>query len=316
MTPDPERAPRLSLALAGAPQTISVVIPTLGRPAVLGETLESIASAASHPREVLVVDADPCRSGLPVVERFERTIPDVDFRYRPSAPGIPRQRNAGLKDAVGDVVVFLDDDVVIDRDFFTVIAAAFRDGTLVGATGRVIEPRPHRVGGPRSRIRSVLFGAARDGRFTVFGYPRYVRHEDRPMDVEVMPGCCMSARRDLAMEIGFDEALPGYALGEDEDFAYRLSRVGRIRYLPTAVVTHKKLGFARRDRRAAGREVVINRSYLFEKNFDRTLRARIGFGLLMGVLLAHRIVNGDARGAVGLLEGGWIVWRRPATPSG
>ena len=47
-----------------------------------------------------------------------------------------------------------------------------------------------------------------------------------------MPGCFMSARREAA-SVRFDEKLGAYALAEDEDFSYRLSRRGRLVYLPT-----------------------------------------------------------------------------------
>jgi len=124
-----------------------------------------------------------------------------------------------------------------------------------------------------------------------------------------MSGCFMTARRDIAERIGFDEDLPGYGLAEDEDFSYRLSRVGRIRYLPDAVVEHRKIGFRSHDSRDFGRLVVVNRAYLFRKNFERTPLARVQFALLVLVLLAHRLVNREWRGAAGLVDGAREAWR-------
>ena len=296
------------------PVTLSVVIPTLGRPGDLTETLASIVGGETLPKEVIVVDGDADRSARPVTERFGSLQHEVAISYRASSPGIPTQRNLGMEDASGDVIVFFDDDVVVQPGLFSILAAAYRDRSVIGATGRVVEPSPHRVGGPTSRIRSVLFGTSQEGSFTRFGYPLYIRRVDREMDVEVMPGCFMSARTEAARHVGFDTELPGYALGEDEDFAYRLSRLGRIRYVPEAVILHKKLGFGTRDTRRFGQEVVINRTYLFRKNFEPTLVSRIEFGLLLLVLLFHRLLNGDVRGALGLIEGGWITWRRHSSP--
>ena len=101
-----------------------------------------------------------------------------------------------------------------------------------------------------------------------------------------MKGCFMSARREAATTVRFDEQLTGYALAEDEDFSYRLSRLGRIRYAPEIVVQHRKLGFGAQDPRRLGRLVVVNRAYLFRKNFSRNCA---GEG-------AVRPVRGDARG--------------------
>ena len=143
-----------------------------------------------------------------------------------------------------------------------------------------------------------------------FGYPRRLQDTESERDVEFMQGCLMSARRDAVERVGFDEELPGYGLAEDEDFSYRLSRVGRLRYLPDAVVVHKNEGFRGSELRAFNRTVVVNRTYLFRKNFpDRTLLDRLKFAGLILVLAAHRLVNREWAGLVGLAEGSLAAWR-------
>ena len=126
----------------------------------------------------------------------------------------------------------------------------------------------------------------------------------------------MSARRELASEVRFDEMLGAYALAEDEDFSYRLSKLGRVRYAPEIVLEHRKLGFGSQDPRRFGRLVVVNRAYLFRKNFKQTLRARAGFVVLVGGLLLHRLVNRDWRGAQGILEGARDVFLRRGLAAG
>ena len=105
------------------------------------------------------------------------------------------------------------------------------------------------------------------------------------------------------------EHLGGYALAEDEDFSYRLSRLGRIRYVSRIVVEHRKLGFGSADPRGFDRRVVVNRAYLFKKNFAQTPAARAEFALFVAMLLGHRVLNREWRGAQGLLEGAAQVLR-------
>jgi GT2 family glycosyltransferase len=130
-----------------------------------------------------------------------------------------------------------------------------------------------------------------------------------PRDVEFMPGPLMTARREHAAAVRFDERLAAYSLGEDDDFSYRLSRRGRIRYVPEAVVYHHELGWRNIDRRKMDRLRVVNHSYLFRKNYRRTWRARAGFARHIGVLFAHRVVNREWSAVRGLLEGMWDVRR-------
>jgi glycosyltransferase involved in cell wall biosynthesis len=289
----------------------SVVIPTMRREQILEATLDSLQRCEPAPDEVIVIDADSDRSSKDVVTTFDQQVAPA-VRYRNSEPSLTRQRNLGIDDASGDVVVFLDDDVSIQPDLFGLLAEVYRDPDVVGATGRVIEPESTRRAGPRSALRRLLPGGGREGTFTRYGYPRYLRDLDEPRDVEFMQGCFMSARRDAAGQVRFDEHMSGYALAEDEDFSYRLSRLGRIKYVPEIVVRHRKLGFGSADERLFGRLVVINRAYLFRKNFKRTLLARTQFAMLVAMLVGHRLVNREWRGAQGLLEGAVQVLLRRA----
>jgi GT2 family glycosyltransferase len=280
----------------------SVVIPTIDRVENLRATLASVAAADPPAAETIVVDGSPERSAEEVANEFAA-------RYVHTAPGLTAQRNRGAEAAAGDVVVFLDDDVEVASDFLGRLDEVYEDTGIIGATGRVIEPESRRLGGPRSRLRKLLPGGGREGTFTRYGYPRYLRHPDRATDVEFMQGCLMTARRDAVVAVGFDEALPGYALGEDEDFSYRLSRLGRIRYSPDVVVRHNKLGFHSQDTRDFGRTVVRNRAYLFRKNFQQTQLARAQFVLLVLSLVGHRVVNREFDGARGLIDGARETWR-------
>jgi glycosyltransferase involved in cell wall biosynthesis/GT2 family glycosyltransferase len=286
----------------------SVVVPTLGRPEVLRDTLTTIGRCDPGPLEVIVVDGDSRGSGRAVVEHLRGS--PVPIVYMASEAGLTKQRNAGIEAVEGDVTVFFDDDVSVACNVFSVLARVYEDDSIVGATGVVIDPINQRLVGQHSPLRRFLPGGGAEGTFTRFGYPRRVLRRDVERDVELMEGCFMSARTSLAREVGFDEALTGYALAEDEDFAYRLSRRGRIRYVPEARIHHHKIGHSSRAARPFGRAVVVNRAYLFRKNFAPTRTARIQFALLITMLVGHRILNREWREAAGLVEGSVQAWRQ------
>src|SRR5439155_3839565 len=123
----PARAasPRRGRARAQAPghspeeavMRFSVVIPTLRREEILKETLDSLQSCEPPPFEVIVIDADTGGSAQPVVSAFDREV-SPSVRYVRSPASLTLQRNLGINDASGDVVVFLDDDVSIPADVF------------------------------------------------------------------------------------------------------------------------------------------------------------------------------------------------------
>ena len=280
----------------------SVLIATRERPGILAGTLASVAALDPPPLEVLVVDGDPEGSAEPVVAAH----PGMEHVSAP--PGLTVQRNVGLDHARGDVVVFLDDDVAVAPNLLAALLPAYDDPSVVGATGRIIEESGRRIGAKDSRLRRLLLGRG-EGRMTSFGYPRRLLDSGRAADVEFMQGAFMSARTSVAREVRFDERLGGYALAEDEDFSYRLSRRGRIRHVPAAVVDHHNLGFRTAGTRDFNRAVVVNRAYLFRKNFRRSPASRLKFAAFVGVLVAHRALNREWAGVRGLAEGAWAVRR-------
>src|SRR5215210_1019372 len=289
----------------------SVVIPTFGRPELLEDTLQSLFACEPPPEEIVIVDGHPELRAKPVAAHFSARPAPPELRYLASESGLTKQRNVGIDAATGDVLVFADDDTSFEPNVFPVLGEAYGDPSVVGATGKILgaEQLSLRLGGRQSLVRRLLFSGGAEGTFTRFGYPRYVQNVDRPTDIEIMGGAFMSARRDDAAIVRFDERLAGYALAEDEDFSYRLSRRGRLRYLPEAVVFHHKTGFASQNQRAFGRMVVVNRTYLFRKNFPRTPFTRLQFALLVLLLIAHRLANREWAGALGLIEGAVQAWR-------
>ena len=289
---------------------LSVVIATKGRPDVLADTFDSLVACEPPPGELVVVDGDESGSAEPVLRAYAERDERVNARHLRSRPGLPLQRNVGVEETSGDAVVFLDDDVEVDPRLFGVLAGAYAEPGVVGATGQVIEPEGRRFGNKRSLVRRLLVRGGKEGTMTRFGYPRRLQDTDRARDVEFMQGCLMSARRTALERVRFDEKLAGYALAEDEDFSYRLSRLGRIRYLPDAVLVHKNTGFRSTGTREFNRMVAINRTYLFRKNFRRTALARIEFAALMLLLAGHRAVNREWMGVRGLAEGSLEAWRR------
>jgi GT2 family glycosyltransferase len=151
-------------------------------------------------------------------------------------------RNAALSAATGDLIAYLDDDVVVDRIWLDGLAAAWRGSpTAGGFTGLVL---PLRLDTPAQIFfelrRGFGRGLARDEfRGARFDNPLH------PVGVGILgAGCNMAFDRALLIRLGgFDEALdtgaplPG---GGDLDIFYRVLRAGRIMvYEPQYAIYHE-----------------------------------------------------------------------------
>jgi hypothetical protein len=116
-----------------------------------------------------------------------------------------------------DVVIFIDDDFILGKDYFLNAERIFRqDASIVGATGTVI------ADGTRSGALTFVEGLSFVERFASDGVV------PATWDVRGTYGCNMVFRTATIGELRFDERLPLHAWQEDMDFSGALRRVGRI----------------------------------------------------------------------------------------
>ncbi len=99
----------------------SIIVPTHNRPEMLHQLLDSIRiqNFDAGAWEILVVDNAPDdEQTKELVERFQSEFPQWNLRYvREPEKGMMRARNRGVAEARGDVLIFLDDDVLLHQDY-------------------------------------------------------------------------------------------------------------------------------------------------------------------------------------------------------
>lgn len=118
---------------------ITVIICTYNRCQVLEKALNSVAASKlpeSIGWEVLVVDNNSSDGTRDIVADFCRRCPGR-FRYlfEPN-PGKSYALNTGIREARGDVVAFLDDDLTVEPMWLQNLTANLRNGEWAGTGGR------------------------------------------------------------------------------------------------------------------------------------------------------------------------------------
>lgn len=88
------------------PETVSVIIPTFNREALLHRALVSVFAQSAPPFEVIVVDDG---STDETQARVRTTFPKVRYRYQVRA-GVSAARNRGIEAATGEWIALLDSD--------------------------------------------------------------------------------------------------------------------------------------------------------------------------------------------------------------
>ena len=118
--------------------TATVVIPTFRRLDGLDRLLSSLVSMDDPgvPWDVLVVDNDDAPGAESVVERWRSRL--AVRHVRETARGSAHARNRGIADATGDLIVFVDDDVVPADGWLGALLAPILAGRCDATDGTVV----------------------------------------------------------------------------------------------------------------------------------------------------------------------------------
>ena len=122
---------------------LTAIICTYNRAKYIGPLLESIA-ANDLPKteyEILLVDNNCTDNTREVCDAFMAKYPDVTFRYVvESEQGLSAARNKGIQEAKGDIIVYIDDDALVDTHYLRDYAEWFAAHPETMACGGPIEP--------------------------------------------------------------------------------------------------------------------------------------------------------------------------------
>jgi len=217
---------------------ITVILCTYNRCRTLERALSSVAASTlpeSIEWEVLVVDNNSGDQTRDVVEDFCRRYPGR-FRYLfEPRQGKSYALNTGICEARGDVLAFMDDDVIVESTWLQNLTAGVCSGEWAGAGGRILPQWP--CAPPSWLPQKEWFGMAPLVMFDL--------GEESHTLTDAPFGTNMAFDRRMFEKYGtFRTDLgpqPNSEIrNEDTEFGSRLLAAGeRIKYEPAAVVHHE-----------------------------------------------------------------------------
>jgi glycosyltransferase involved in cell wall biosynthesis len=216
---------------------ISVLVCTYNRCKTLRVAIESIAVQSlpeSLKWEIVVVDNNSCDQTRQVVESLQHLHPDrIRYVFEPQQ-GISHARNTGIREARGEILVYIDDDETANTDWLQNLTANLRSGEWAGAGGRIIPQLSFSLPGWLSMKSWFAIGP-----LVAF---------DRGMEARQLNESPFSANMAFRKEVferfgGFrtDLGRIGKSMisNEDTEFGRRIVAAGlRLRYEPSAVTYH------------------------------------------------------------------------------
>lgn len=279
--------------------TVSVLIPTYGRPAALERALGSLWRQTRPPEEVIVAawaGDEPTRRLFTRLADQDRVEPrdGLSSIVLTEQNSVTAKENAALAAAAGRIVCFMDDDAIARPDWLERLVAHYLDPRVGAVGGRDVvwldgvplEPAATEVG--RVRWFGRLIG---NHHAAVWG----------AREVDFLKGVNMSFRRDLVTSL--DERLAGAVpYGFEIDLGLQVRSLGyRVIYDPGIVVDHYPTTHYGADAPIAW-AVNHNQTYVLLKRLPAI--RKLAF-LAYTFLLGDRNSIGLARVPLALLAEGW-----------
>ena len=122
---------------------LSVIICTYNREKYIGNLLESITknTLKKSEYEILLIDNNCTDNTESVCQLFAKQHSEICFRYlHEQEQGLSAARNKGIREAKGDILVYVDDDALVDEWYLETFADFFNNNPNIFAAGGPIIP--------------------------------------------------------------------------------------------------------------------------------------------------------------------------------
>lgn len=253
---------------------VAVVVCTCDRPGSLRRFLRSLAAEDPRPAQLIIVDAsstDDTQGWVTATADAHALADEVQYFRVPSRlAGLTRQRNYALRHVTTDLVAFFDDDVQLLPGCLREMEAVHRapGAEAAGVGARVDAEERHPTALWRVRRFLGVVSTLRPGTYESSGMsiPWWFADESSGvLEGDFLPGGATMWKTALAREVGFNEALEGYALGEDLDFCLRVHGRGKLYMARAAQVKHLRDPHGRPDPYRFGYMEIRNRYQIHQE---------------------------------------------------
>jgi len=217
---------------------LSVIICTYNRDKYIYNVLKSLADNDFSVKEyeIVLVNNNSTDNTESECNRFHVKFPNVNFRYFiEKDQGLSHARNRGIKESIGNVLVYVDDDALVNEAYLQTYDCFFKQNPSISAAGGAIIPK-YETQAPtwmshytKNLITGYLYKGDKIVEFTQGKYPG---------------GGNAAYRKEVFDQIGYfnvDLGRKGNSLvgAEEKDIFDKMTKLGmRFFYLPNAILYH------------------------------------------------------------------------------
>lgn len=291
----------------------SVIIPTYNREKDLIECIQSIIEQTTLPKELIIIDDGSLPSDFVRKQKDRIQEKDIEFSYYKKNKGIEREglsesKNTGLNLAKGEIIFFLDDDIVLQKDFLKKIIRIWEerkaDKKLIGVGGWIENIRRQSI---FEKFYNIIFGLSSRNPWDINEVGFQVWNSDLKDVIKCyyIHGGLASYRKELIKKMGgFKTFEGGRTALEDVEFCLRAKKEGYYFILtPFARAAHKQSLIARENEFLMGLKECKNRKIIFSLHCKKDFWHKIWFCWANIGWILRQFLSGHFQKGLGMIKG-------------
>lgn len=203
-------------------QRITAVIPTKNRPLDLPHAVTSILSQSRIPDELVIIDQSDDSQSKGAIDSvwLEHSLIKLIYIHDTTITGLVDAKRYALSYATGDIVCFLEDDVVLENDYIEQIEKGFiGEPKMVGCCGVITNP-PSYPRGYKFFFHVFHRGIFRDKR--VGNFDKCVGSNNALIISDKLSGGVSAWKKEVFLQVKFDVENDFFML-EDMEFSTRVN---------------------------------------------------------------------------------------------
>ncbi|WP_158024038.1 glycosyltransferase family 2 protein [Methanosarcina horonobensis] len=238
---------------------VSIILPTYNRASVLGVCVKSVLNQSYTNWELLISDDCSTDNTGDVIKQYINRDSRINGTTNEHNLGLPGNRNKALFAAKGQLVFFIEDDLVLHQDCLEKLVSTYNS---FDAHNVVIVPRLIENTDPDKEAvrRNMPFYV---NKFTGEIFNNYGQDSGSVLGVDMGHACCLYPGDQLQAIGGYEEkAYKGTYCREESDLNMRLINRGfKFYFQPAAVADHNRVGTG--GCRLSGR---LRQTYYYARN--------------------------------------------------
>jgi len=232
-------------SISGHKIPVSAIIPTCNRLNALKKTLKSVSQQCAQPVEIIIIDASENDDTMNLCKYAITGLLSKLIWYKANEKGAALQRNQGTELAISDFILYLDDDIFLEKNCLEEIWNGIQISPNIGGVGAFVTNQKYQTPGRVTKFMYRLMSGAKLESYAgkCIGpawniWPEHHKSSKESIQVDWLSTVCVLYRRYILPQPVFPKIFTGYSYMEDVYLSLTVAKTLELHLIPNAEIFH------------------------------------------------------------------------------